>query len=318
MALNAAGDFERWVRDRGWSWEKTNGGHVRIAHPAVAKPLFVPSTPSEYRSGANCRALVLRAEREAGLPPQEGDPRRRVRSSRIEPFAERREGQWRILTVVCSCGAQGLRRTKHNAPASISFFKPLIQRGWRIGEKRAFDRCPVCAKHPITISPTRNGQAQNGQAQNGANGHNSHAIETAAAPKPAPAKPISKETREAQSIRQARDLHSQERAQRRRLLRAIDRVYVDDKTGYVAGESDATVAERMKVDASQIARLREEFFGPLVEGGALVDIKRELHALKKKLERFQRETLEGAAALESTVVQIAAKLALLGPESVDN
>lgn len=48
----------------GYRAYRTNGGHIGFAHPLIDRPIFGPSTPSEYRSLKNTRAKLKReAER---------------------------------------------------------------------------------------------------------------------------------------------------------------------------------------------------------------------------------------------------------------
>jgi len=51
-----------WMKD-GWTATKTNGGHWRLTHPEVDKPIFCPSTPSDWRSMLNTQALIRRSRR---------------------------------------------------------------------------------------------------------------------------------------------------------------------------------------------------------------------------------------------------------------
>jgi predicted RNA binding protein YcfA (HicA-like mRNA interferase family) len=40
----------REARDLGYTAARTGGGHIRLSHPDADSPVFMPSTPSEYRS----------------------------------------------------------------------------------------------------------------------------------------------------------------------------------------------------------------------------------------------------------------------------
>lgn len=48
------------LRSQGWHIEPTRGGHIRATHPQASGLLFLPSTPSDYRSDRNSRAQARR------------------------------------------------------------------------------------------------------------------------------------------------------------------------------------------------------------------------------------------------------------------
>lgn len=54
-----------YAEERGFTAERTNGGHIKFLHPQVAKPLFTSSTPSDWRTVENSKAQLRRALRQA-------------------------------------------------------------------------------------------------------------------------------------------------------------------------------------------------------------------------------------------------------------
>lgn len=54
----------RRLRRQGFTVEMTNGGHIRITHAAMPKPVFASATPSDARSLNNVVALLRRTLRE--------------------------------------------------------------------------------------------------------------------------------------------------------------------------------------------------------------------------------------------------------------
>lgn len=55
----------RRLRRQGFTVERTNGGHVRITHPAMHQPVFTSATPSDARSLNNVVALLRRTLKES-------------------------------------------------------------------------------------------------------------------------------------------------------------------------------------------------------------------------------------------------------------
>jgi predicted RNA binding protein YcfA (HicA-like mRNA interferase family) len=60
--INDPKELLRWARGRGWTANKTRGGHWRLRHPNGAI-VFMSSTPSDWRTMHNARAKLLRTER---------------------------------------------------------------------------------------------------------------------------------------------------------------------------------------------------------------------------------------------------------------
>jgi predicted RNA binding protein YcfA (HicA-like mRNA interferase family) len=60
--INDPRELIRWARRRGWTASKTNNNHWRLRH-ANGSTVFMPSTPSDWRSLHNAKAELKRAER---------------------------------------------------------------------------------------------------------------------------------------------------------------------------------------------------------------------------------------------------------------
>lgn len=73
--------FQKELRLRGWSIQKTNGGHFRYTHPS-GQFVFGSSTPSDSRSISNERARAERIERGLSQPPQKIEGQRREKKVR--------------------------------------------------------------------------------------------------------------------------------------------------------------------------------------------------------------------------------------------
>lgn len=57
----------RQLRRQGFTIERTNGDHVRITHPAMARMVFAPSTPSDYYSLLNVQMRLKRETKKLRL-----------------------------------------------------------------------------------------------------------------------------------------------------------------------------------------------------------------------------------------------------------
>lgn len=68
----------------GWTITRTNGGHLRLTHPAAAGPIFAASTPSCHRAEANLEAMLRRAL-PTETPTRTAKPKRRKRKRRRAP-----------------------------------------------------------------------------------------------------------------------------------------------------------------------------------------------------------------------------------------
>lgn len=63
------------AEERGFEVTRTSGGHVKLLHPDVDRPLFGPTTPSDHRSVANFRSQIYRAMGERILNHPDGHER---------------------------------------------------------------------------------------------------------------------------------------------------------------------------------------------------------------------------------------------------
>lgn len=56
-------DFIRNLQDLGFKVSRTNSGHIRITRPEMRSPVFLASTPSDWRALKNARSEIRRTLR---------------------------------------------------------------------------------------------------------------------------------------------------------------------------------------------------------------------------------------------------------------
>ena len=108
---------------------------------------------------------------------------------------------------------------------------------------------------------------------------------------------------------------------RRIIFAKIDEVYVGEEKGYDAGWSDDRVAKDLGVPRAWVTSLREDFFGPAANMGALEEIIRQIDEKMKELQQVaaQAERLreridalrEAVAGIERVSKAHSASIALL-------
>lgn len=54
-----------YALSEGWEVSRTSGGHLRFLKPGLP-PIYTSSTASDHRAGRNARAMLRRAQRQAG------------------------------------------------------------------------------------------------------------------------------------------------------------------------------------------------------------------------------------------------------------
>lgn len=62
------------LQNRGFIVRKTNGGHYRMTNTQTGKFGFIPSTPSDYRSILNAKALAKRLCIVSAIQPKSDNP----------------------------------------------------------------------------------------------------------------------------------------------------------------------------------------------------------------------------------------------------
>lgn len=70
------------------------------------------------------------------------------------------------------------------------------------------------------------------------------------------------------------------RKQKREIMDLLEEVYDTENERYRSGDTDDSVADVLGVMPGWVTRLREEFFGPVGESQEMVDLSKELSAMR--------------------------------------
>ena len=266
---------------KGWEFAKTAKGHVVATHPLVPKKIYGSGTPSDHRAIMNFESELKKASKEyiKELMPSTGIKHNKIK--KIEQFESRQVPDskniiaFRDVAKCSKCGGEeSLRRratSRMMAPSHLAH--RFRSMGWKIGYNRINDECPTCSNN---IPTDRN---------------------TSFPP------PVEKQL---SNLFRVVDLKT-----RRKIMRQLDRVYIDDIMGYTFGENDTTVAARLQIEPDQVSVIREHLFGPDVVGSTAVKMRRETEKVKQDVKLFTKAILDHAAALETKLTSLSSRLAVL-------
>jgi hypothetical protein len=185
-----------------------------------------------------------------------------------------------VVTLPCSECRTPEDYTMSRKLPPLVVAKHFKSRGWKIGRKANGHVCPNHSKEKTMtkISP---------------------AIHSAAAPTPA-------------------EVSDKARAARREAMTWLGDEFDIAAGRYRGKESDATIAEAVGLSVEAVAKLREEFYGPLKVPSELEQLGKEIAALREsaeaeakalraQIETSERNTLNRLIALESRRDQLARK-----------
>lgn len=143
------------------------------------------------------------------------------------------------IGVKCEhCGTEE-RMQINNKPAEDGWVTKSFQRkGWYVGRDRKHDLCPDCARKPVvlTTKPTTPEE-------------------------PEPMKPVLAVVKEpTMAADPPREMGIEDR---RIVFEKLNEVYLSKTEGYSNGWTDLRVAQDLGVPTSWVAKVREDFFGPV-------------------------------------------------------
>ena len=149
--------FHKFAKDRGWKVSPLKGGHYSLTNPQVpGVKLTSSSTPSDNRSMLNARAMLLKAEREAGLfverhPHKKKKGRRPGRKPTENfPATQTVDDAGRTVTVyraTCSnCRTAPVMTLKGRGHTPADVARAFRALGWTSATRRAEDLCPRCVE----------------------------------------------------------------------------------------------------------------------------------------------------------------------------
>ncbi len=265
---------------KGWEFAKTAKGRVVATHPLVPKKIYGSGTPSDYRAIMNFESELKKASREyiKGLMPSTDIKHNKIK--KIEQFESRQVPDSKNIIAFrdvakcskCGCEESLRRRATSRMMAPSHLAHRFRSMGWKIGYNRINDECPTCSNN---IPTERNTSIP----------------------------PVEKQL---SNLFRVVDLKT-----RRKIMRQLDRVYIDDIMGYTFGENDTTVAARLQIEPDQVSVIREHLFGPDVVGSTAVKMRRETEKVKQDVKLFTKAILDHAASLETKLTSLSSRLAVL-------
>lgn len=285
--------WERQVRtfaeERGWQFRGTTAaGHFKFEHPSVKGAMISTSKPGSYRNYLNTVTQFKRQER---LHRIHTDKKQRG-TKKTEPFerspVDPRSGiQYAnpCIVIRCqSCAEIAILRQRRKRDAAKGHEAAYTNRfralGWFAGKSRSEDRCPECVGKPTIQKP----------------------------------KPIEAGPREA-GLRALLDHRREVRQRQRRIFEAVARVYSRHCEGYIAGESDKTVAARLQHPVGDITKIRGEFFGAETTTSAASDFVAELEGLKRDCAALQAHTMADLEKIEARIANVLRRREILDKPS---
>lgn len=158
----------------------------------------------------------------------------------------------KAMRITCSCGHTNdlLIKTKTPMPPDQAA-QHFAQRGWVIGRNASFDLCPSCVAAELALrkAPRKDELMTKPSLAD--------QLKAAVVPEPAAPEGLAGEL-----IQPGQRVIT--RADRRRIMDVLDRVYPEPEKGYATGYTDQRVGEEMKVPWRWITLVREECYGPAI------------------------------------------------------
>ena len=305
----SASQWRREIKEvadqRGWFVSPTEKGHIKLTHPKIPTPVFAAGTPSDTRALPNTLGHMRRLEKQFGIEVADEREQRSRKGGRppIQEFDVRVDGIYRYYVVTCvECEATAEVRSRVDAliRPTASIATEFRKRGWNIKRLRSSDTCPQCSGAVGLVKPAL--------------------IDAPKVPEPKPAPLLAKSPLALMGDNEKRQIAALDEAHRRRqrkIIRTIERVWVD-AIGYIGSESDATVARRAQVSEKEVAAVRAEFFGSEAFNSKSALFKRELTALKRDLESFQNETIERLSKLELRINAVLRQASVMSEGEIED
>lgn len=191
----------------------------------------------------------------------------------------------KAMRITCSCGHTNdlLIKTKTPMPPDQAA-QHFAQRGWVIGRNASFDLCPSCVAAELALrkAPKKDEPMTKPSLSD----------QLRAAVNPAPTV-----VPDMPAADLASPVRAITRADRRRIMDVLDRVYPEPEKGYASGYTDQRVGDEMNVPWRWIMLVREESYGPaLVVDWASIEHRQD--AIEKQIKTECESILTRFAELE--------------------
>lgn len=197
-------------------------------------------------------------------------------------------GRGVILEIPCTGGHIAEHTLDRMLPPD-AMPRQLAQRGWRLARRKA--TCPDCVNKEKPVS--------------------SHLVtraELSAEPLPrqpaAPPPAVAAVAPEREATPDAKRVH-------RTVMEALMSVYDDDAKRYTGGYTDARVAEETGAALAYVAKVREDYFGPIAEPAEIEELRAELKGLREGISSINETYNRAIKALETRAGEIEATIVKL-------
>jgi len=214
----------------------------------------------------------------------------------------REEGQpvprYRLVCGSCGCGGQLGRMNFGPAIADEQVPQKFEALGWRVGKRRdgRDDRCPSCVNREQEARRRHLHVVQSEESEPVAQNNT----------------PVPKPVLTPSPVDKPREMS---RDERRLIFAKLDEIYIDERSGYSAGWTDARVANDLGIPRAWVTKIRDENFGPgtseevekfLAEAAELAKIWGEIRTEQDMLRERICETQKRVEALERSSKRIEA------------
>lgn len=184
----------------------------------------------------------------------------------------------------CSgCGT--VKMTTANWWSTQTFARNLADRGWETGRKM---KCPDCVAKDAAAKPVKETKAMNKPA----------------APQPATAMAAALTDAGIQPV----DRSPEARKAHRAIIGWLEEAYDEPAQRYRAGFTDATIAKEAGAAEAYVAKVREEFFGPLGEPTEVTELRIEIGELVDKASILLRDAQAAANDLMAKATELTGRL----------
>lgn len=219
-------------------------------------------------------------------PGYESDMQRQV----ARGITARPVGRGVLLEIPCT-GGHTVEHALDKMLPPDAMPRQLAQRGWRIARRKA--TCPDCVTKEKNVSSHLVTRAELSAEP--------FSRQPAAPPPPA----VAAVAPEREATPDAKRVH-------RTVMEALMSVYDDDAKRYTGGYTDARVAEETGAALAYVAKVREDYFGPIAEPAEIVALRKDHAAVIEAIAAVRRDMATVRQGFEATLADLDKKAQGIG------
>lgn len=218
-------------------------------------------------------------------------------SARFTAVSQAHGGKMRRAWAIRCCGCDAVAELADTFGVNTrdgQLAKKFARMGWLVGRNAAHDLCPACvAAARVKVKPSPAAAEARAGVTPG--------LAVAAPPPPAAAEQQQQqgEGETMPETPRAEPPRTMGRDDRRRIHETIDAAWADERGCYLAGASDKSIAETLKVPWAWVAQVRNEAFGERDINEKALDGLAGLAALIGRAEALEARALDLAAEAET-------------------